>query len=716
MMLALVGLGACDSKPPGNTVPAVSVLPSISGEAREEAELTGSAGTWTGSNPVTTALQWQRCDASGESCADLEGATGARYVLAEADLGHRVRLRVQASNPAGTATAESAPTDVVGPVLAPTLVSSPAVEGSASLSSVLTARPGTWNPTPRSYAYQWSRCDASGSACVPLAGATASTYTVTSTDLDHTLVVTVTASNKAGSSSARSAPTPAVGFPPSCVARTATAGPLLPSVVETLPGTRAWTNAAWATTADGQSATVSLTPGDSTDRLVLQGFGLALPSNAKVTGLEVGVTRSSSSGAGIEDVSITLRASSSYEVRREVPGAPWPAGARTVVFGGPADLWSSLGIWPVTAFNSPDFSVGLELRHAGTEGTDLASIDGVQVKVYYTTASELGPASPTTVVDEPSRGTVAWSNPQAAATSGAPAATVSLTQDSSHLLKATGFGLVLPAGKTPSGVKLQLVRSSSGSLFYIYDEDVRLVVGGTVGEVNRRNFQNYTATPTQVQYGNALDTWGVALSAADVASPDFGVAISARNLVSISSVASIDDLRLTVLYDPVEASVTATPSTASQVVRSSEWVEPSNALSVDGVFTYVNNIIKDESSDELVLRSFGFNLPSTALVLGIQLDVARAGDDGIEDKRVQLVSGGSRRGRDLANPSTPWSGEEGTVQYGGSSERWGRFWEASELNDPGFGVLLSAVYRSPSGNGDGLIDGVTATVTYCVPQ
>ncbi len=714
-MLVLVGLGACAPKPPGNTVPAVSVPPSISGEAREEAALTGSAGAWTGSNPVTTTLQWQRCDASGESCTDLEGATGTGYVLAEADVGHRVRLRVQASNPAGTATADSVPTDVVGPVLAPSPVTLPTVDGSATLSSVLTARPGTWNPTPRSYAYQWSRCDASGFACVPLSGATASTYTVTSTDLDHALVVTVTASNKAGSSSASSAPTPAVAFPASCVERTATAGPLLPSVVETLPGSRAWTNAAWATTADGKSATASLSPGDSTDRLVLKGFGLALPSNAKVTGLEVWVTRSSASGAGIEDVSITLKASNYYGARREVASAPWPAGTRTVVFGGPADLWSSLGSWPATAFNSPDFSVGLELRHAGTEGTDLASIDGVQVKVYYTTASELGPASPTTVVDEPSQGTVAWSNPQAAATPGAPSATASLTQNTSHLLKATGFGLVLPAGKTPSGVRLHLVRSSAGSLSYVYDEDVRLVVGGTVVGEDRRNIENYTATPTQVHYGNALDTWGVALSAATVASPDFGVAISARNLVNIPVVASIDDLRLTVLYDPVDASVTATPSTVSQEVRSSEWNEPSNALSVDGVFTNVNNLVQDESSDELVLRSFGFNLPSTALVTGIQIDVARSGGDGIEDKRVQLVSGGSRRGRDLADPSTPWSGEDSTVQYGGSSQRWGLFWTAAEINDPGFGVLLSATYRLPAGNADALIDGVTATVTYCVP-
>jgi hypothetical protein len=50
------------------------------------------------------------------------------------------------------------------------------------------------------------------------------------------------------------------------------------------------------------------------------------------------------------------------------------------------------------------------------------------------------------------------------------------------------------------------------------------------------------------------------------------------------------------------------------------------------------------------------------------------------------------------------------------AERWGLFWQAAEINDPSFGVLLSARYGSPSGNASALIDGVTATVTYCVPQ
>jgi hypothetical protein len=40
--------------------------------------------------------------------------------------------------------------------------------------------------------YQWLRCDASGGSCVPIAGATSSSYTLTSADAGHTIKVAVT--------------------------------------------------------------------------------------------------------------------------------------------------------------------------------------------------------------------------------------------------------------------------------------------------------------------------------------------------------------------------------------------------------------------------------------------------------------------------------------------------------------------------------------------
>jgi uncharacterized protein YukE len=75
----------------------------------------------------------------------------------------------------------------------------------------LTASPGTWTgDAPIAFSYQWQRCNASGAACVAIAGATAQTYLVQSADQGNTLRVAVTGTNAAGSSTATSAATSAV--------------------------------------------------------------------------------------------------------------------------------------------------------------------------------------------------------------------------------------------------------------------------------------------------------------------------------------------------------------------------------------------------------------------------------------------------------------------------------------------------------------------------
>src|SRR5579875_3413990 len=77
----------------------------------------------------------------------------------------------------------------------------PQINGAADVGATLTASTGSWTGSPTSYTYQWRDCD-SGTGCVNIAGATASSYTVQSTDQGHTLGVTVTATNAYGSSAA----------------------------------------------------------------------------------------------------------------------------------------------------------------------------------------------------------------------------------------------------------------------------------------------------------------------------------------------------------------------------------------------------------------------------------------------------------------------------------------------------------------------------------
>jgi hypothetical protein len=73
---------------------------------------------------------------------------------------------------------------------------------------------GTWSGTqPISLTYQWRRCDAAGSNCANIAGATGTSYVVAAGDLGFTLRVRETATNSAGSAFADSAQTAVVTQP-----------------------------------------------------------------------------------------------------------------------------------------------------------------------------------------------------------------------------------------------------------------------------------------------------------------------------------------------------------------------------------------------------------------------------------------------------------------------------------------------------------------------
>ncbi|HET9116334.1 MAG TPA: hypothetical protein VFN33_09595, partial [Gaiellaceae bacterium] len=80
----------------------------------------------------------------------------------------------------------------------PVNTSPPTISGTAVQGQTLTASTGSWSRKPTSYAYQWQRCNASGSSCTAIGGATSKTYLLTASDVGSTLRVTVTARNSSG--------------------------------------------------------------------------------------------------------------------------------------------------------------------------------------------------------------------------------------------------------------------------------------------------------------------------------------------------------------------------------------------------------------------------------------------------------------------------------------------------------------------------------------
>lgn len=126
---------------------------------------------------------------------------------------------------------------------APINLRPPAISGTAAAGQTLTALPGDWTDSTEPSSYQWLMCDANGTGCANIAGATTNKYVLAAADVGLRIRVRETASNANGSSSAESAATPevsgtVVNLRPPAISGTPTEGQTL----TVTPGTWSTTN------------------------------------------------------------------------------------------------------------------------------------------------------------------------------------------------------------------------------------------------------------------------------------------------------------------------------------------------------------------------------------------------------------------------------------------------------------------------------------------
>ena len=211
------------------SAPTNTAVPIVSGTATQGQTLSTSTGSWTGSPAPTYAYQWQDCSSTGASCANISGATASSYTLAASDVGHTIVAVVTATNSQGTASASSTATAVVQAALsAPTNTAVPIVSGTDTQGQTLSTSTGSWTGSPApTYTYQWQDCSSTGASCANISGATASSYTLAASDVGHTIVAVVTATNSQGTASASSTATAVVA--PTAVVQAASSGPPAPS-------------------------------------------------------------------------------------------------------------------------------------------------------------------------------------------------------------------------------------------------------------------------------------------------------------------------------------------------------------------------------------------------------------------------------------------------------------------------------------------------------
>jgi Putative amidase domain/PKD domain/Concanavalin A-like lectin/glucanases superfamily/WD40-like Beta Propeller Repeat len=199
------------------STPANTTLPSISGEAKDLQTLTASHGAWSGSTPLTYAYQWFSCSAEGSECYEIPGATGTTYQAEEGDVGNTLKVRVTATNAAGSSTATSSATTAVAALAAPVNLALPSIIllGTGAPGAQITTDGGSWQnvastPSRGAFTYQWQRCEAGGGGCERIAEGIQQTYSVTSEDGGHRLRVIVTAQNESGRASSASQLSPII--------------------------------------------------------------------------------------------------------------------------------------------------------------------------------------------------------------------------------------------------------------------------------------------------------------------------------------------------------------------------------------------------------------------------------------------------------------------------------------------------------------------------
>ena len=181
--------------------------PLIAGTAQEGQTLTASASAGQSDNPVT--YQWQISTDGGASFANIAGATGASYLVTEANETDLIQVVATATNENGVTTSKTSAATSAVLDAAPT-VTTPLITGTAQEGQTLTASASS-GQSDNPVTYQWQISTDGGATYSNIAGATGASYLVTEADETDLIQVVATATNENGVTvSATSAATAAV--------------------------------------------------------------------------------------------------------------------------------------------------------------------------------------------------------------------------------------------------------------------------------------------------------------------------------------------------------------------------------------------------------------------------------------------------------------------------------------------------------------------------
>jgi VCBS repeat-containing protein len=357
----------------------------------------------------------------------------------------------------------------------------------------------------------------------------------------------------------------------------------------------------------------------------------------------------------------------------------------------------------------------------------LAVMVASMVTIPFAYADSAGPRSGTTFAGNVpiASGDFNWVNPSNAASSDNSYATATVTSslDISNYLRATGFGFTIPTTAIIQGIEVQIERSEANTqTATIFDNVVSLVKNNVVTGQDKGTSTAWPTTDAIATYGGSSDLWGTTWTPADINNANFGVVLSVGRTSGGNEIARVDHMTITVTYFVPSAQGPQSSSTAAGNIAitsgDANWNNAGNITTSNNLYADVTIQNDADISNYLRATGFGFTIPSTATITGIEAKIERSegglGNAEIQDNVVSLVKNNVVTGSNKAVTGTNWPTTDTTATYGSSSDLWGTTWTPADINNANFGVVLS-VQSNSNTDESARVDHITMTVYYTLP-
>ena len=303
--------------------------------------------------------------------------------------------------------------NLAGAAVPPSNNTAPTIFGTLISGQTLTSAVDGWTgSTPLQTSYQWQLCDGAGGSCTAIAGATGQVYTVRSGDIGHSLRLSVTASNGAGSATIVSTALGATITPPAntslpVISGSPVNGQLLSASTGVWSGSPTSYVYEWRR-CDATGAGCATIAGAS-------GTSYTLAAADVGATLRVAVTASNAAGS-----------TTAVSAQTAVVTSPQPPANTSlpVISGSPVNgqqLSASTGVW-----SGNPTSYVYEWRRCDATGAACTPIFGATGTSYTLTVADLGATIRVAVTADPAGSTTAVSTQTASVASPQPPANTSL--------------------------------------------------------------------------------------------------------------------------------------------------------------------------------------------------------------------------------------------------------------------------------------------------